>query len=454
MKKLILLGCFFLSVTAVCGQQPIKLSDINMTNLEDGRLYATKDDSKKKPIDGKVRIITGYTTEYLNAQFAKGYATGKWEYYKDNVLTEVKHYSDGLLHGEIIEYYADGKTVKNHAVMKNGKPDGIVERFSQDGKKTYEKGMKEGVSDGYERNYADDGTVLSETFYKDGKQDGISFSITSRGASNEVKTTTGYKEGIQDGEYLAIYADGSVKTKGTYKDGKKEGLWEAFKRDGKHDKPTEVYENGNVVKRTTYYTDDSIKTETHFNKEKKKHGIEKEYAFDGGHLIREQIFVNGKLLGKQMRRVSSNHGAYFEHAVYNEAGQKDGEFTETWEESGNMKANGLYVKDKKQGLWVYGYPDNRYPGPEENYENGIRKSQKIYVINENTGDYIELFHYDDRDNYDGDYLATWVKGGKTKVKGQYEKGRRQGVWVTYDINGKPLEESTYENGNQTKHTKF
>ncbi|MDR0700329.1 MAG: hypothetical protein LBG28_14110 [Tannerella sp.] len=454
MKRLVLLLCLFISVTAVRGQQPVNLSDIGMINLGDGRLYATKANDKKKPIDGKVRIITGYTTEYMNAQFAKGYATGKWEYYRDNVLTEVKHYSDGLLHGEVIEYYSDGKTVKTHAVMKNGKPDGVAERFSQDGKKTYEKDMKEGVADGYERNYADDGTVVFETFYRNGKIDGQTFSITSHGTPNEVKTTSSYKDGTQDGEFLAVYADGSVKTKGAYKNGKKDGQWEAFKRDGKHDGPTEVYDNGNVVKRTTYYTDNSISTETHFNAEKKKHGTEKEYAFDGGHLIREQNFVNGKLLGKQMRRVSSNQGVYLEHAIYSEEGQKDGEFTEIWEETGNMKAKGLYVKDKKQGVWLYGFPDNRYPGPEEIYENGIRKSRKEYVVNESTGDYFEESNYDDKNNLHGEYLATWVKSGKPKTKGQYDKRLKQGVWITYDVNGKPLEESVYEKDNRIKHTKF
>ncbi|MDR2810870.1 MAG: hypothetical protein LBB84_10015 [Tannerellaceae bacterium] len=453
MKKLILLLCVWVSGFAVWGQKSIELSDIRMINLGDGRLFATMDDKKKTPIDGKVRIITGYTTEYMNAQFDKGYAAGKWEYYRNNLLAEVKQYADGLMHGEAIEYHADGKTVKSRAVMKNGKPDGLVEGFSPEGKKTYEKNMKEGVDNGYERNYDDDGTLLSETSYKNGKTDGKKFSIANRGRSSETQTTAYYKDGKEDGEYLIVYADGTVKTKGAYKGGEKDGLWESFKRDGKHDGPTEVYENGNVVKRTTYYTDNSVNTETHFNAERKKHGAEKEYAFEGGRLIRDQHYVNGKLVGKQMRRFSGSAGSFFEHAIYDENGLKDGEFTEIWEETEKLRSKGLYVKDKKHGLWLYGYPDGKSPGPEETYENGVRKMRKEYVSNDITGGYFEITNYNERDDKHGEYLETWAKDGKTKTKGLFERGRRHGTWTEYDTDGKLKEETIYDNGSTVKRTK-
>jgi antitoxin component YwqK of YwqJK toxin-antitoxin module len=357
MKKLIVSFSLLAFVFSIQGQKPVKLSDITMINLGDGRLYATVAGKKDKPINGKQRIITGFTTEYIDAEFAKGYAIGKWEYYKNNVLAGVKHYAEGLMHGEAIDYHTDGKTVK---------------------------------------------------------------------------------------------------TKGLYKSGQKEGVWESFKRDGTtHDGPTEVYENGRLIKRVSYYTDNSISTETYFNADGQKHGTEKEYAYDGGHLVREQQYVNGKLVGKQMRRISSNLGSYFEYAVYNEAGQKDGEYTELWEDSKMMKAQGQYVKDKKHGKWLYGYADGEVPFEEEVYEDGIRKSKKSYTTRFDPAEnYFELSNYNDRGQLDGEYLETWEKTSQTKTKGQYEQGRKHGTWTTYDINGKPLEETVYEKGHRVSQKKF
>ena len=83
--------------------QEIKLSDIEMINLGDGRLFA-REKKSEKPVNGKVRIITGYTTEYIDAGFDKGYADGKWEYYKQNTLSETMNYSNGTLNGEKIVY--------------------------------------------------------------------------------------------------------------------------------------------------------------------------------------------------------------------------------------------------------------------------------------------------------------------------------------------------------------
>jgi antitoxin component YwqK of YwqJK toxin-antitoxin module len=453
MKRLILLLGLLTAVVALWGQGPIQLSDIKMLNLGDGRLFATSADGEKTPIEGKHRIITGYTTEYMDAEFTKGYATGKWEYYKRNILNEVRHYVDGLPHGEYIEYYADGKTVKSRAMLINGKTDGIVTSYSQEGKKTYEKSMKNGEEDGEERRYSDDGTLLYERFYKNGKVDGKSFSIINYGDSKEYTETAWFKDGKQDGEFSAVYADGIVKSKGTYKDGHKTGLWEKFKRDGAHDGNSEVYENDKVVKRVSYYTDNSIERETLYNAEGKKHGIEKEYAFDGGYLVREQNYVNGKLTGKQMRRVSSNTGSYFEYAVYDDAGRKNGEYSEIWEETKQLKAKGQYVIDKKDGKWLYGYSNGKDPGKEEVYENGKLKSRKLFV-SDMSGNYFEVYNFNDRENKDGEYLEIWEKGGKTKTKGKYENSRQQGVWTTYDVSGKPLSETVYENGHSVSTKKF
>ena len=145
MKQQFVILFLCLAALSIQAQEPLKIGDIEMINLGDGRLFARNGKGNDaKPIKGKVRIITGYTTEYIDANFDNGYADGKWEYYKSNTLSELRNYSKGLLNGEKIYYYGDGKTIKEKISIKNGKADGFNTRYSSDGRLEYEKGMKDG----------------------------------------------------------------------------------------------------------------------------------------------------------------------------------------------------------------------------------------------------------------------------------------------------------------------
>ncbi|GHV56292.1 hypothetical protein FACS1894182_02540 [Bacteroidia bacterium] len=373
--KQFITGILFCIAALSLQAQELKISDIEMINLGDGRLFA-REIKNEKPINGRVRIITGYTTEYMNAGFADGYADGKWEYFKYNVLSEVKNYSKGYLNGEVISYYGDGKTVKDKAIVKNGKADGPVYRYSQDGRLEYEKGMKDGIDDGPERRYDESGKVIAETIYKNGKAEGKSFAIYNKGNSDAYMKTEFYKNGVLDGDYSEKYENGTVKTKGKYLNGKKEGVWEINKEDGSK-RPTEEYRNGNVIKRITYFTDGKVEMERNFDENGKQHGVEKKYDWETGALKTELNYVHGKQVGKQVRYMSSNAGNYIETSYFNEAGQKDGEYSEVFVDKNNIKAKGQYVKDKKHGKWIYGY-ENGKKYKEETYENGqLTDSKKL-----------------------------------------------------------------------------
>ena len=364
----IILLCF-LAVLSIQAQEQLQIGDIDMINLGDGRLF-TRDGRNKddKPIDGRVRIITGYTTEYIDAGFDNGYADGNWKYYRNNTLSEEMNYSKGYLTGEKISYYGDGKTIKEKATIKNGKADGVVSNYSQTGKLEYEKGMKEGIDEGPERRYDETGKVIAETIYKNGKAEGKSFALINKGSSDAYTKTAYYKNGVLDGDYSEISENGTVKVKGKYLNGKKEGVWEVKKTDGSL-QPTEEFKNGNVVKRITYFTDGNVEMERNFDENGKPNGIEKKYEWQTGKLKSELNYVHGKQVGKQVRYMTSTLDDYIETSYYNEAGQKDGEYTEVYTEAPQIKVKGQYVKDKKNGKWTYGDGNGKIY-KEETYDNG------------------------------------------------------------------------------------
>ena len=257
---LLLLGCVVNNA-----QNNIQLADMEMVNMGDKQLYAHKRGDYNSPIEGKTRIITGVTTEYIDAEFKAGLATGKWEYYANNNKTVVMTYVNGYLQGKYIKYYSGG----------------------------------------------------------------------------------------------------DIEIQGEYLKGQKHGKWETFKSDGVI-KLTEVFEKDALTKKITYYTDGSVDRERNY-KNGKEHGIDKQYTFEGT-LKSEKNYVNGKQVGPQLQFYSSNAGNYIQKSNYNERGQLDGAFTETYEDNGAVKLKGQYKDGRKIGKWVYGYSHSLYK--EEIYENG------------------------------------------------------------------------------------
>lgn len=268
MKKLlfvlavVLISLHFQSIYA---QKQIELTDIVMTNLGDDQMYAHKRDDSKTPIDGNVRIITGVTTEYIDANFVKGYGEGEWKYFRKNKLT----------------------------------------------------------------------------------------------------VEVNFKNGYTEGAYVEYYPSGDIKEKGQYVKGQKNGTWETLKSDGVI-KLTEVFENGGLTKKITYYTDGKVDSERNF-KNGKENGAFIQYTFEG-ELKSNKNYVNGKQVGKQIQHYSSNAGNYIQTSNYDDNGMLDGEYSEIYAENGAVKLKGRYKKGRKIGKWTYGYKHQLYK--EETYEDG------------------------------------------------------------------------------------
>ena len=373
----------------VCNaQNNIQLGDIEMVNLGDKQLYAHKRGDYDAPITGKTRIITGVTTEYIDAEFKDGFAVGNWEYYANNNKMAVMNYVDGYLDGEFSEYYSGGGleikgyylkgqkhgtwetfngdgTIKLMEVYENDKIAKIIS-YHTNGSVDRERNFKNGKEHGFDKQYTSEGTLKSERNYVDGKQVGPQTQFYLSNAGDYTQKSSYNEQGQLDGSFSEIYeSTGTVKIKGHYLKGQKHGTWETFKNDGVI-KLTEVYENDKVTKKITYYTDGSVERERGL-KDGKDHGLDKQYTFEGT-LKSEKNYVNGKQVGPQMQFYSSNAGNYIQKSNYNEQGQLDGSFSEIYESTGTVKTKGKYKNGRKDGKWTYGYSHALYK--EEIYEDG------------------------------------------------------------------------------------
>jgi len=332
-----------LTVNYANAQKSIQISDIELINLGDGQLYGHSRDSEKTAINGKTRIITGVTTEYIDAEFSNGYAIGKWEYYKNNKLSSY----------------------------------------------------------------------------------------------------VSYENGYQNGEFAELTPGGSLKITGSFKKGKKDGEWTTYGSD-ENKKETEVFKDGSVIKRISYYTNGNIDSERNY-KNGKEDGVSKQYTLDGT-LKSEKNYVNGKQVGRQMQYYTSNQADYIQISNYSANGKKEGEFIETFVDTDNIKQKGNYVNDQKDGLWLTGTLRGA-DMKEETYKNGVlQNSKRTQKYTSQDGDYTSVTLYNGKGNKDGVYIETYTPGKVEKVRGTYVNNRKDGKWTYKDKSGKVTKEEVYEDG--------
>lgn len=269
---IIFLSAFIYSTTnPVLAQSidSINLTDIELKNLGDGQMFGHNKDIENTPLEGPVRIITGITTEYIDAEFENGYATGKWEYYKNNNLISYAMYNNGYMDGEFAEFLGNGD-IKMKGFYTLGKKEGewstygsdetikLLEIYSNNKlvrKVTYytngnidtECSYINGRLNGILKKYTLDGDLKTEENYIKGKQVGKQIRYITSNIGNYIEKSNYSESGKKEGDYEEVYVDKSViKTKGQYLNGQKHGKWIYKNQSGKQIKE-EKYDNGKLL---------------------------------------------------------------------------------------------------------------------------------------------------------------------------------------------------------------
>ena len=428
-------------------QNSVKINEVECYNLGDGRYYC-HDKKSKKPLEGNMRIIDGYTSQYTEAVFKKGIPDGSWKNYKNNVLAEEYTYKEGILHGDYMEYYADGSK-KSVRRFVNGKAEGKFVKYTSDGKVESEINFKNGLQDGAEIFYDSDGSIRSSVTYDAGKETGLKKQLI-KSNTGDYELTANYKNGKYHGEYSEIFTNGNVKVTGRYIDGKKDGAWEFGKKDGNKIR-SEVYDNDDKIKETIYYTDGSVEV-TRELKNGKKNGWERTYNFREGTLKSEIFYKDGQVStntgggsgtagsgsgsAKQTKQITSSFGVYIQ-TFYQNNGKYEGEYTEQWAEGDKkMKTKGQYENGKKTGLWVY---MDRFgeKEKEESYVNDKLEGKQTFYEG---GGVIDKYYTYKNGIKDGEYAI--YREGRVREKGSYVNDRLAGLQIYYYANGNVKTETT------------
>lgn len=293
MKKIMLLLLFGVMVLTSTAQEKVyQIEEITVINYGDGRLLFRLNNEEKTPLNGSHRLIDGYHSEYILADFKDGMYHGNYRHFKENKLLEECRYKEGNRDGLYKRYYGDGQTVQ------------------------------------------------SERTFIDGKRDG-KWTEHLSGNAGDVTRISFYKNGLPDGQWSETWKGGKPRSKSSYKDGKKEGVWIRYGKGGKPEKSTTYKNDEKNGEEITYFTDGTPEKSSNYLNGK-LNGVTKEFYFESGKCKSEYTFKNGKREGAYKR--------YFDTGKLREEGRCEADsevYRKEYYANGKLKS----VAERKGGGW-------------------------------------------------------------------------------------------------------
>ncbi len=252
---------------------------------------------------GECKFIFPHFREEYSGNYINGKRDGEWKLInKDNInrdtweyIPTIYTYKNGIeipserndyhpFNDSFTEFYENGQK-KFEGTYKDGRLDGLVNKWYDNGQKKFEGTYKDGKEDGLVDKWYDNGQKNSEGTYKDGKEDGL---WTHWSPDGKNKSEIIFKEG--ESSYIIERSDWDKITK-WYINGQKEFEIE-FYNGKKHGYYTEWYINGQK-KSVKSYSEGKLNgyyTEWYKNGQKKKYGN----FFDGKYIgLHTSWYENG-----------------------------------------------------------------------------------------------------------------------------------------------------------------
>ena len=160
---------------------------------------------------------------------------------------------DGMLHGHMKLYYADGSKRGSASFVRGKQVDKQIEYF-QSGKIKKRTHYRHGKKHGPNIDYFKNGEISTREYYLNGKKEGLSVRYYENG---ETMRKHNYKNGQLHGLDIKYFKDGTILSKGNFKDGKLHGSHIDYHKNGKIRKETN-YENGNIIQTIPNSQDNTI----------------------------------------------------------------------------------------------------------------------------------------------------------------------------------------------------
>jgi len=303
------------------------------------------------------------------------------------------------------------------------------------GKPKSSQGWKNDKEDGQWSEWYENGQIKSDGAYLEGNKVGKWFDWHENGQLNRERN---YKSNKLDGKVIGWEDNGEILWESNYKDGKEHGLFTDF-RDGVISSERE-YDNGQLLK-STYFKNSLKQIESYF--ENGKHHGKETFWNDYGLVKSVDTYQHGEL-------ISMTRYYYYPNGQL--------------EEEMSYRGDG-FTKDGKQTYW---YEDGQIH-MEFNYKNGIQKdgatwneigqkTHSSYYLNNRLHKQIRFKYYDNgqvKEEAHLDmtsvnpvyiYLIRWHENGQKSQEVNYKDGKEDGKWLQWYENGQQQLERNYKKG--------
>ena len=227
MKKLIILLVFIPFL--ICCQSEIKKIPSTDVTIVDGMCYYKKDMSL---ITGLVYLMgtNGESRETLYLDGKKNGLEITWFKEIGSQIIKQSTYSNGKLDGEMSQWHENGQLAAT-GYFKNGELDGEIKTYFENGYIHLVRYLKNGLKNGSEKLFNEKPYYLKfESNYLDDLKHGIEKSYNENG---NIMFESNYLRGKKEGISQMFWSNGSLASESTYKNGKKDGMQIGYCRDGK-----------------------------------------------------------------------------------------------------------------------------------------------------------------------------------------------------------------------------
>lgn len=391
-------------------------------------------------------------------------------------------------------YYPDG-SISSEGILKNGKPDGYWISYYPGGiikteglrinylldstwtfynnsgnlknKINYRYGKKNGYSYSYSTKFSTEAYVISKELYLNDNKEDKSFYYHENGTLAEV---VNFKKGKREGQSKKYDEKGNLislidyhnnfmisreKVNRSDEKGQKQGSWKYFYENEKLFKESyyvdnqldglykEYNEKGGIILILKYEKGKIIEESKEILNQKdldvkRKFDNDGELSFQGSYKSDVAVGVHrffdkeGKVINA---KIYNDNGIMVSEGILDKTGVKKGVWKNFYN-TGELRAKGKYVKNKKSGLWIYYYKNNKEQ-QEGDYLNGLPDG--LWVWYYDSGEiFREESYFNGRE--DGE-MKEYSKDGKIIAEGNFIYGEKEGKW-TYNV-GDHVEKGSY-----------
>jgi antitoxin component YwqK of YwqJK toxin-antitoxin module len=380
--------------------------------------------------------------------FSLGSPEGKWQYfYADSLLWKEEFVSNDTTY--LLSYF-DSDSAHTQTVI-NG--NGVVNTFYSFGGLKESYTFKNGLRDGlFFENLASGQTSIAGAFLA-GKKQGDWIFYFSDGS---IEKKQGFKQDSLHGAYLVYFPNGLIRTEGSYVNGEKDGKWIWGKADGsiemkgsfnknqQHSDWEYYFDSGELSYKAKYnlgmrdgewsyfYKDGTPFRIGHYKNDLKQG--EWQTWYEDGTLLMKGSYNQGKEVGEWKNYWPNGR-------IKNQSFYKKGELNGAWysfSPEGKLLLFGRYKKDHKKGKWT------------EFYNNGRKKeevSYKVSTLKNSAQDVVAMGFKEKQSVEHGTFRAYSQVDFAIKELGKFKHGKKTGKWINYYPGGVvPAVVSTFKNG--------